>query len=167
MELEENQASFETSNINSKWLENIYENLKNIEQLERLSREGCTSIIDYFQIPFEQRAMFLGDAQYKNLRFLVTEIDLLLTDLTPVVNETNLATFRKVLEQIEAVLPNRELFITEIYSAKSNSITRIETTEIFNRTLYLISLLRIEIIKEISPVLYIKKRDNVTGFHNR
>lgn len=144
----EEATSFDSANINTLWLQNIYENLKNIESMERLANEGCNTIFEYFQIPFEQRKAQLGDVQYKNLRFMLTEFELLLTDLTPVVDENKLKEFRAYLKVLKKNIGERRLFLKE-------SPTQSKTTPYFNEVVFFLSEFRVNIIREIAHLLYV------------
>lgn len=148
--------TFETTNINALWLQNIYDNLKNLEMLERLAREGCSQIYDYFQMSEYERIKTISDVQYKNLSFLITEMHLLLSDLTPVIEENKLNDFRNSLESIEQIIGKRTLFVKDIYSASHSSVTHSSVTPFYWQTLRFISRLKIQLVKEIAPILYIK-----------
>lgn len=63
-------------NITDKWLDNIFECLMRLEQYERLMKEGCESIMDYVQ----NQNLSIGDIQYKNYSFFVTEAEILMED---------------------------------------------------------------------------------------
>ena len=152
-------AEVESSNINSLWLNNIYENLKNLEMLERLAKEGCSSIFDYFQISPENKRIMLADVQYKNLRFMITEMDLLLTDLTPVIEGKALTKFRSDITRIQCYINQRKLFVKESYSASRNQIISSYTTEFFRSTLDMICNMHIDIIKEIKEILYMGNKN--------
>ena len=145
-----------SANINAEWLKNIAENLKNLEILERLSYEGCSSLLDYVQMPYEQRNIVIADTMYKNLCFMVTEIGLLLTDLTPVIDKEKIEKFEKDLYQIRLVINNRRLFIQESHSATQNAIISSKVKPFFIETRDYLSLLRKEIIYEIRHILYIR-----------
>lgn len=165
--MDENE--FKSTNINSLWLENIYENLKNLEQLERLAREGCSSLFDYFQTSETQRRIVFADLQYKNLRFIVTEINLLLTDLTPVIEKNKLEYFRIAIRKVEEAINERKLFINEKFSATRNGIISSNVTNFFHETLNYLTEMRIKIIKEIAPILYVqdeRKKDKERKISN-
>lgn len=149
---------YESSNINAIWLQNIYENIKNLEQLERIAREGCNSIMEYLQIPHESRAFILGDVQYKNLRFIITELDLLLIDLTPVIKESELIDFQLSLNKVKELIENRRLFLEEPRGV-DRSIRYSKPKPFFYETLNFLSLLKVSIIKSIAHILYIKNDD--------
>ena len=91
-------------NISTLWLTNIFNNLKALENIERLAREGCSSITDYIQIPPAHQNIILVEAQYKNLRFFVFELEILLTNLTQknfkLTNEGDYEKYRKYLLKI-------------------------------------------------------------------
>jgi len=149
--------------INTLWMQNIYDNLKNLEMLERLAREGCTSLLDYLQIPHQNRNIVIGDAQFKNLRFMVTELHLLLTDLTPVMEETKITNMRGGLAKVQKSISTRSLFINDRRSATNNNIATSEPTDLFNMTLDYLATMRISIIKEISPILYVRAGEETKG----
>lgn len=158
------ENEFSTTNINTRWLENIYENLKNLEEMERVVREGCSSLIEFLQIPPDQRNFVIPMAQYKSLRIMATEIKLLLDDLMPVINPEQLKEYRRKLNNImgfdehgQSVLDNQELFIKQV--KKNNQILYCETTLIFNKTLNFISDIKSGIISDIGHILYIKEDD--------
>lgn len=153
--------NYDSSNINTLWLNNIYENLKNLEQLMRLSREGCTSLFEYMKIPVEQRKILIADTQYKNLRFMITELDLLLTDITPTIGEDKVEEFRKLLQPVEDIIDNRFLFVKETTSVTKNGITSSALLPFFYDTLNFVSKMRNNIIKSISHLLYIKDDDKI------
>ena len=156
--MEEAEQNFVQTNINSLWLQNIFENLKNLEALERLAREGCQSLMEYMQIPYDKKDIILPDIQYKNLRFIISEVILLLTDLTPVVDKERLKKFRSDIDKLEIIMNNRKLFIKEVYTS-NNEIKSSKTTEFFYQTLKYLTLLRIDIVQEIAPMLYISAED--------
>lgn len=158
------QPNYDSSNINTRWLENIYENLKNLEMYERMAREGCISILDYIQFPVENRSVFLCDIQYKNLRFIVNEMDLLMTDLTPVIDETKLEEFRTVLDKIGKKINNREVFVSDSYSSLRGKITDSKMTNVFHETLGFLMVLRQQVIKSIAHILYVKSEPIKRGF---
>lgn len=158
----ETETSFESTNINSKWLGNIYENLKNLEAYERTAREGCGSLLEFLSIPSERWPTILGEAQYKNLNFMVTELNLLLTDLTPVVDKEDLEKFRDKLTMLDAILNKKSLFITHRYAINGSTITSTQATDYFYETLEMISQLKRQVIQNIAHLLYVKS-GNKTG----
>ena len=75
------ETDYETTNIHLEWLENIYKELKLIQDMERTAREGCCNLMEYMQIPFDSQRIILPDARYKNLRFFAMELDILINNL--------------------------------------------------------------------------------------
>lgn len=155
----EEAQSFESTNINSLWLNNIFENLKNLEMMERNAREGCQGIMEYLMIPHEQRRAIISDTQYKNLRMMISEIHLLLTDLSPVIDDTKLKEFNSRLELVKESTKERKNFIKETYSLNKTLVSS-SLSELFEPSLEYVSELKREIIKEISHLLYIKEEKN-------
>jgi hypothetical protein len=152
----DDMGELQSSNINALWLQNVYENIKNLENLERMAREGCTSLMEYLSIPMDTQKIISADVQYKNLRFIVTETHLLLGDLTPILSQEKLKVFRDNLKQVQKVLENRKLFVKETYSVSKNGIVSSKTTEVFMKTVEFLSELKLNILQEISHILYIK-----------
>jgi len=154
--MDELENNFISTNINSLWLQNIFENLKNLEVYERLAREGCGNLLEYVQLPIEKRQIFLNDVQYKNLRFILTEMHLLLSDLTPVIEKKSLEKFETNMIKLERIINNRKLFVKEGYSATHGAISNSKLTDMFYHTLDFLCSMRQDIIKEISHILYVK-----------
>lgn len=152
---------YESTNINTLWLQNIYENLKNLEYMERIAREGCSSILEYLQIPLENQQQILQDTQYKNMKFMVTEMNLLLTDLTPVLDKEKIKEFRKHLHALETGVNNKALFVDEAYSFTKRKITSSSMTPLFYETISFITNMRVNIINEMASLLYVKKSDSI------
>jgi len=112
------EEGIETTNINLKWLENIYNQITILQDLERMSREGCKTLIEYLQIPLEMQQIIIPEAQYKNMRFMALEIDILISNLTPIIGEGS-KHYAKLLQKIIINIDNRNLFIKTI---KKNNI---------------------------------------------
>ncbi len=70
------ERQFEATNISDLWLKNIFENVKNLESMERLAREGCVSLLEFAQMD----SRMLPEIQYKNLKMMISEIELLLSE---------------------------------------------------------------------------------------
>lgn len=152
---------FQSSNINRLWLNNIYENIKNLETMVRLAREGCLSLAEYMQIPFEQRAIILPDVQYKNMRMISNEMNLLLTDLVPVLGKEKVEEYLKILFSIEKVIDQRKLFVKDNYSSVKKQVVSSSTTEFFFETLRFLEVVRRNIIIDISSILYAKTDNQI------
>lgn len=150
----------QSANINSLWLQNIYENIKKLEEHERIAREGCDNLMEYLGIPADKRDLILGDTQYKNIKFMVTELHLLLGDLTPILDETKVKGYKENLNKIEEVISYRKYFVKEPYSSTRGIIISSKPTPFFFETLRFLSDMKIEIIKDIKHILYIKDQPN-------
>lgn len=161
--VEERETQFETTNINTLWLMNIFENLKNLEEMERLAREGVNSLMDFAQIHPRQRELEIPELKYKNLKMMVSEMYLLLTDLQPVTSEEFNARLKKVLDKINDTMDNRKLFLHEPYNQREDRIHKKELTKFYFDTLRVLHFMRKDIIKEISPILYLKEDQKIAG----
>lgn len=149
-----------TGTINALWLNNIYENIKNLENMERLARQGCQDIFEHFQALREERTSLYAELQYKNLKLMITEMDLLLTDLTPILEQDptkkDIADeFRKHIKKVGKISENRKLFVKESRGI-DGSIKLSKNTDFFIETLNFISDLKREIFKNIKHILYIQ-----------
>lgn len=150
-------STTESDNINSLWLKSVFESLKSLENMERMAREGCSSLLEYLQYPIELRASQFADIQYKNLRFMVTEFSLLIRKLNPIIDETYGNTLMLTVSRLQNVIDRRGLFVKEV---KKNNYISTELTNNFSRALFLLSEAISEIIKKIDYILYIKEKDN-------
>lgn len=149
----------DTGNINEKWLNNIYENIKKIEEYERLVREGCSSLLDYVQIPLHNRPMVIGLTQFKNLRFIITEFSLLLADLTPTIDNGKTKKYTKILKDIEKAIKTEHFFLVSRFDANRNLIET-KTTPFFWETIDVLHNLKVELFKDIKHILYIGTQDH-------
>lgn len=144
----------QTANFNEKWLDNIYENIKKIEDYERLVREGCKSLLDFMNIPSSQRHVVIGQTQFQNLRFLVTEFKLLLADLTPILETNKEEEFDKILTQIDDALLKKQLFLKEEFDVARN-LVRANPTNFFYDTINVLHKMKVDLFKVIKHILYI------------
>lgn len=154
-----------SGNINSLWINNIYENIKSIEIMVRMAREGCNSLNEYVQIPFERKELFIVDAQYKNLRQMHTELGLLVTDLSPLLKKEETEKYFNLLDSVEKVIENRKLFIEDIKNSDSMIVSS-RTTPFFYETLVFLEGIRRKLIMEMSGLLFIKdemRRDEISS----
>jgi hypothetical protein len=146
----------DTSNINFKWLDNIYGQLKNIQDMENLAKDGCSSLAEYLQIPMEMQRVVIPDAQYKNLRFIVLEMNSLIINLSPVLKDKT-EEYRNKLKPILINIDHRELFLKNIKS--NNQVMCIEVLPLFNMTVSYLSEIKLQLIQEIGHILYLPNED--------
>lgn len=152
-------TNIRTANINEVWLSNVYENIKNIEQYERLSREGCVSIMDYVMMPPKDREINAGLIQYKNLRILLTEFILLLADLTPIIRKEKFNKYQESLDALEKVINMEDYLIKRRYD-ENNKVISINITKNFDDVLKSIHNLKIELFFDIKHILFIQPQQN-------
>jgi hypothetical protein len=150
-------GDYESTNINSKWLENIYEQLQTIQNMERLAREGCNSIMEYMQIQPQTRQMILADVEYKNLRFMALEMDILIGNLAPVL-EDKTEKYNLKLNHLLQNIDTRHLFLKEI--KKDNQVVHVEALQFMYDSIGYLSNIKTSLIKDIGHLLYIKEQDN-------
>jgi hypothetical protein len=148
----------QSANINEKWLTNIYENIKKLEDYERLVREGCSSLLDFVQIPLSNRSSIVGQTQFKNLRFLITEFKLLLADLTPILEEDKVKEFDRFLNNIDKAISHEKLFLNSSYDV-NRTLIETKPTEFFYQTIETIHKLKVDLFRQIKGILYIKSQN--------
>lgn len=151
------EETFETTNINLEWLNNIYSELKIIQDIERTARDGCRNLMEYLQIPIDMRKIVMADAQYKNMRFLALELDLLISNLAPVIKD-KVKKYDTQLKPILNNINNRSLFIDEMRI--NNRVVEIYTLPFFDSTIDFLVSIKKEIIKDIAHILYLPGDDD-------
>lgn len=143
-----------TANINDKWLDNVYENIKALEEYERLIREGCKSLLDFLNIPYKNRPVIIGDTQFKNIKFFLTEFKLLLGDLSPILGEDDEKSFYNIINKIDDALKRQDLFITNKYDLNNNLI-EVVPTKFFWETVEALHRTKVDLFRKIKHILYI------------
>lgn len=151
------EETFETTNINLEWLNNIYSELKIIQDIERTARDGCRNLMEYLQIPIDMRKIVMADSQYKNMRFLALELDLLISNLAPVIKD-KVEKYDTQLKPILNNINNRSLFIDEMRI--NNRVVEIYTLPFFDYTIDFLVSIKKEIIKDIAHILYLPGDDD-------
>lgn len=146
-----------TSNINFKWLDLIYQQLENIQSMERMASEGCTNLVEYVEMPLDMRQIIIADARYKNLRFMANELRLLIDNLKPVLNGKRDEYFARLLPVLQNI-DKRHLFLREV--RKNNQVGYLEVLDMMGRTHEYLSMIKADLINEIGDVLFIKNEDN-------
>lgn len=161
MDIDKND--FESTNISEKWMENIYENIRNLENMERLAREGCNSILEYAQLASNPNAhIIIKEVQYKNAKMMLSELQLLLTDIRIIVGETFYGKIKEVIDGLEKFIQKRELFVIENFDTTKGRIISMDLTPMFFKVLKKLCDLRGRVIFEISGTLFLKKEDKST-----
>lgn len=150
------QPDFKTANINMLWLQNIFENLKNLEYMERIAREGTDSLIDYIKVPEQDRSRYFAAIQYKNLKMMISEMFLLLADLQPVITSQFYKEIKESLDKLQESITEERKFIKSYFSQVSKSVYKAELTTNFDVMLKIVSSMRSRIIKEISHLLFVE-----------
>lgn len=151
------QEEFESTNINIRWLENIYEQLRTIQSMERLAREGCNSIMEYLQIPLQSRQVILSDVEYKNLRFMALEMDILISNLAPIL-KTKTEEYNKKIDFLLNNLDKQELFLKQI--KKNGQVVMVEPLPFLYQSINYLSNIKGDLIKDIGHLLYIVEQDD-------
>ena len=152
------EENFESTNIHLDWLKNIYSQLKMLQDFERIAREGCRSLMEYLQIPFEYQRVVMPDAQYKNMRFFAMELDILISNLSSAFKEEKekgdkVKQYKKRLEPILKSIDNRNLFLRE--KKMNNQLVAIEVLPFLNTTVRFLISIKSDIILDIGHILYL------------
>ena len=153
------EENFETTNIHLDWLNNIYSQLKMIQDFERIAREGCRNLMEYLQIPIEYQRVVMPEAQYKNIRFFAMELDILISNLSSSFDEdkdekgTKVRQFKKRLEPILRSIDNRNLFLRE--RKVNNQMVSIEVLPFLNTTVKFLISIKSDIILSIGHILFL------------
>jgi len=156
----QDKNEFESTNISEKWNENIYENIRNLENMERYAREGCGSIMEFAQLLNNPNYnMIIKEVQYKNAKMMLSEIQLLLTDIRIIIDDEFYDKIKKLTEGLEKYINKRELFLLERFDTTKSKIIGMELTPFFYKILDKLCELRARIIFEISPILFVKKEE--------
>jgi len=154
----EDYIASDTANFNEKWLGNIYENIKKLEEYERLVREGCSSVLEFAQIPLKSRSIVIGLTQFKTLRFFITEFKLLLADLTPILQEEDAKDFDRTISNIDKALINEKMFLNSYYDVNKTLIST-SPTEFFYLTFDILHKLKVDLFKKIKHILYLTSQN--------
>jgi hypothetical protein len=151
------KENFESTNIHLDWLNNIYGQLKMLQDFERIAREGSRSLMEYLQIPFEYQRVVMPDAQYKNMRFFAMELDILISNLSSAFKEEDkgdkVKEYKKRLEPILRVIDNRHLFLRE--KKMNNQLIEIQVLPFLNTTVKFLISIKSDIILDIGHILYL------------
>ncbi len=151
--------NYETTNIHLKWLEVIFNQLKRIQDFERLANEGCLSIIDYFQYTDEYYNVLLPEIQYKNLRFLLLEMNMLIKNLSPILKKDEKEEkYLKKLEPVNNSINNRKLFLTDI--KQNNKLIKVIPKPFLYKTISYLNEINRELTNDIKYLLYIPESEN-------
>lgn len=153
--------NYESTNINEAWLKNIYGQLNSIQSMERISREGCNDLMEYLQIPMEMKRIVIQDAQYKNMRFMALELNLLIKNLTPILKGGE----KKFEERLKKILDNidkRNLFLKD--KVINGQLVKVEALPLLDIFIRFLNDIHGEIIKSIGHILYIEEGNRKKGW---
>jgi hypothetical protein len=108
----------------------------------------------------EMRQIIIPEMQYKNLKFIVREIKILLDNLAPIL-EKEFEKYNNKMKVVITNLDNRELYLNEV--TRNNQITNIQTKELLTKTIDYILNIKSELIRneKVRNILYIKEDDNM------
>ena len=157
------EEGIESTNIHLRWLDNLFDSFIKIQEMEVLALEGCESLMQYLQIPNEMRLTLLPEIQYKNLRFIVRELKLLLDNLSPILkgddDGDDAKEFAEQLKPLIENLDNRELFLKDL--KKDNYIIQIEVLPFLNKSITYALDIKSKLImnKQVAKILYVSEEN--------
>lgn len=149
----EESFEIESSNIHSKWLDNIYGQFIKIQEMETLALEGCSSLAEFLEIPQEVLGIIIPEIQYKNLRFIIREIKLIIDNLSPVLKD-DIEDFRTELKPLLKFIDERKLFLKDV--KRDGQIINIYVTPFFKTTVDYILNIKSKLIMNgrVMKILY-------------
>jgi len=152
------ENNFESTNVHLDWLKNIFNQIMRVQEFERLAREGCSDLMEYLQIPMEYHNVIIPETMYKNLRFMALELDILIINLSSILKdvktkEDKSEEYSKRLKPILQNINKRSLFLKS--KTINNKLVQIDITDFFYTTMNFLLKIKSELIKDISPLLYL------------
>ena len=120
--------------------------------MQRVASEGANDLMDYMSIPVDKRSIICPDTQYANLRYLVLELDLTITNTSKVLKD-EVDNYRKILDKIIQVIDRRDLFLREV--KRNGQLIQLNITSFFYDTRKIVFKLCRNLIDDISPLLYL------------
>lgn len=148
------EENYESTNIHLKWLENIYNQIRTIQDFERIANEGCRDLMEYLQIPSQMHLLVLPDAQYKNLRFMVLELNILISNLAHVLKkEDKEKEYKERIQVVLNVINNRSMFLKDI--KQNNQVMRIIPSPMLDKTIKYVGEIKSSLIRDIGSLLFL------------
>jgi hypothetical protein len=122
----------------------------------RIAREGCSSLLEYLEIHPDMQRLIFADVQYKNLRFVVMELKLLISNSQNILGEKSLA-YKEKLEIISSKVNDRSLFIKDV--VQKNQLMSRDLLPSFKVILDKLFELNSDLINDLSPILFMPEDD--------
>lgn len=151
---------YESTNIHLLWLSNIYKQITTLQDFERIAHEGCRDLLEYLEMPPHLYPFILPDAQYKNLRFMVMELRLLISNVNNVLEKQEKGKTEEYKTRLQVVLNiinNRSLFLKDV--KQNNNVVKVNVLPMLNYTIEYISKLKADLIEDISSILYLPEAE--------
>ncbi len=109
IESDQNKDNEESQkNVSEKWLDYIYQSIVRLEEFERIARDGAIELIQLLQIPEDN----LNEVRLKNIKLMLTEFDILLSNIRPILKKEDFNNMRSSLKSLtllyEGKLKNNE-----------------------------------------------------------
>ncbi len=146
--MEEININSSEKNISDKWLDNIFNILKRLEESEKLAREGCLTILEYVQIPEKSLPLI----QYKNYTLFLTDFQLLINNCQQMIGKKDYDLFIKNLKGLKELESKCKCFL----GVKKDHIKRTETyylKPMFHRSIDIIGKMRRDLITNLWKIL--------------
>jgi hypothetical protein len=146
------ETSIETTNINSKWLQNISDNFIRIEKFETLGRNGFRDILEFISIPANIRDNEMALAQYQNMINMLNELIIVLPDIAPILGTDKTKQYQERLYKVREITKDRSKFLNQI--RKINNKMIIETKPLLLDTIDYLHSIRADLYIDVSHILF-------------
>ena len=160
--------SFETTNFNAKWLDNLFQNIVKLEEFERLARNGVASTQEYITLlsnnSIETVKLMIVEIQYKNLANMVGEIITTLAEIEEIMKKEDLEQLKYKATIINRSIKIRSLFIEDAYSFTQNKVLSSKLTDQYYQALNEVCEMRREILRSLAPLRHVAKANNGKPF---
>ena len=155
-------TNYDSGNINTLWLTNIYKNIENLERIEKRIITGYNEIIDILQIPLELREMEMANIKYYSMKEIISELITLITDIIPVITQTEFDDLNKKVTEMKKRINNKEIYLDISYNFVRNKINHVKLLPQFEKDFNTLIDIRRDIVRKIAHLLYISETKNTS-----
>ena len=110
--MEENKTIESVKNISDKWMDSIYESLQRLETYERLAREGFKGLKEFVQ-SMEGVSKNIGVIMFQNLKFMVSEMKILIPKAKFHLKDEEFKTLTKNVEEYGNIIKKGYIVINK------------------------------------------------------
>jgi len=145
----ENNNDPNITNVNSLWLQNIFNQLITLKESLALARDG------FFSVPelLETSPLDLGQIQYRNFRFVLTIFDSMLNDVQSVVAHEYLASTQNIIQKLKTQIDENIFnFFQRVNQPKPHFIP----LPYYYKAIEVLEKMRARLLLQLSPLLYVQ-----------